>query len=143
MAEKLVRRLQNVQDDLKEITGVLRNAQNVSEDDLFDGEYFVDQLNKTVRKLKTLSKNYEGCSSSNANNQQGVMSLSPGPDISYIDDGCVAKEDSHIVVEEKCADPPTPSPPAGEAQKVSCQLRVFCGIQWKNLKCGDRKNKIK
>ena len=61
MAEKLATRLSKVQGEIHEIIGLFRRAQDICEDDLMDGEYYVDQLDKAVRKLNTLSKKYEGC----------------------------------------------------------------------------------
>ena len=61
MAEKLATRLSKVQVEIHEISAIFRRAQDISEDDLMDGEYYVDQLNKAVRKLNALSKKYEGC----------------------------------------------------------------------------------
>ena len=61
MAEKLATRLEKVQGEINEITRILRRAQDISEDDLMDGEYYIDQLNKAARRLNALSKKYEGC----------------------------------------------------------------------------------
>ena len=125
MAEKLVSRIQKVQGELKEVADVLKHAQNISEDDLFDGDYFVDQLNKNVRKLKTLRKNYESCSQGQTSHQQTVVSLSPQPSgNSNVDVGSGPKEDLHNEPEEKCSGLFTASPPTVDEQKVTS--RVTC-----------------
>ena len=69
MAEKLATRLSKVQVEIHEISAIFRRAQDISEDDLMDGEYYVDQLNKAVRKLNALSKKYEGCTTLPGNTQ--------------------------------------------------------------------------
>ena len=65
MAEKLATRLEKLQGEIHGITGIFRRAHDMCEDDLMDGEYYIDQLNKAVRKLTALSKKYEGISEVN------------------------------------------------------------------------------
>ncbi len=71
MAEKFFNRLVVAQKDIQDIIKNFEGASNISEEDLFDGDYFLDGINKSLRKLKNLSQNYksEGTGSTSDNSK--------------------------------------------------------------------------
>ena len=95
MAEKLATRLEKVQGEIHEMTGIFRRAQGVSEDDLMDGEYYVDQLNKAVRRLNALSKKYEDCA--------------PPPEVAQVNNTATKEDNVPLSGQKRKASPPPDS----------------------------------
>ncbi len=77
MAEKFLNRLGAIKKDIQDIITNFEGASDISEEDLFDGDYFLDGINKSLRKLKDLSKNYENVNTGTASNQNAKSPPKP------------------------------------------------------------------